>query len=288
MCINDSTNNGMFMSFAHFLARLIAYKSDSSHKVDFSKELRIQFSIAFVFLSLALTAYLTSGYHAYFIELNTFFSIMPERFWQVVTFLGECNCAFAIVLFFVFKKPKLAVNVFWAAILAAIITHLMKNGFDAMRPAGVISTDSFHQLGDIVTKNSFPSGHTITIFVMASTFCYNVTWKYKTVLLFSIATLVGFSRVAVGAHWPIDVLVGGGTGILISTCAYVLLGKLAFCTHKASHVIAYVILLGSAISLFTHTGGYELAKEMAILIAFASLLFFTYQSSKIILGKKTE
>jgi len=277
------------MSFAHFLARLIAYKSDTSNNVDFSKELIVQLSIVFVMFSLALIAYVTSGYHAYFIELNTWFSIMPERFWQIVTFLGECNCALAIVLFFVFKKPKLAVNIFWAAILAGIITHLLKNGFDTMRPAGVIiPTDSFHQLGDLVTKNSFPSGHTITIFVMASTFCYNVTWKYKTVLLFSIATLVGFSRVAVGAHWPIDVLVGGGLGILISTFAYLLLGKLAFCTHKAAHGIAYVILLGSAISLFTHTGGYELAKETAIVIAITSLFFFIFQSSKIWLKAKTK
>ena len=269
------------MSFAHILTKLTDNKLDSSNKSNFSKQLTVQFSIAFVLFLLAFIAYIDAGYHAYFIQLNASSSVLPDRFWEIVTFMGDCNCALAIALLFVYKNPKLAVHLFVAAILAAVISHLLKNGFDALRPAGVLSVDSFHQLGSIVKKNSFPSGHTVTIFVFASSFCYHVNWKFKTVLLFSLAAIIGFSRVAVGAHWPIDVLVGGGLAILISTLSYILIAKWTFFSHKSVYFIACIMFLGSAVSLFTHTGGYELVKETALIIAISTLLFFIFQSIKV-------
>ena len=69
---------------------------------------------------------------------------------------------------------------------------------------------------------SFPSGHSFNAFLLAgilSFSAYRLSGK-KTRLLAIIpllwAALVGLSRVALGAHTPLDVSVGAGVGLLLS------------------------------------------------------------------------
>jgi phosphatidylglycerophosphatase B len=69
---------------------------------------------------------------------------------------------------------------------------------------------------------SFPSGHSFNAFLLAgilSFSAYRLSGK-KTRLLSLIplfwAALVGLSRVALGAHTPLDVSVGAGVGLLLS------------------------------------------------------------------------
>lgn len=57
---------------------------------------------------------------------------------------------------------------------------------------------------------SFPSGHTVTAFMMATILAQQHR-KYRA-LFHSIACLVGFSRVYLGFHYPSDVVVGALLG----------------------------------------------------------------------------
>lgn len=64
--------------------------------------------------------------------------------------------------------------------------------------------------------NSFPSGHSANNFAVAVViFIYFRRWGW---VAFLPATLVSYSRIYVGSHWPLDVLVscliGAGIGIL--------------------------------------------------------------------------
>ena len=65
-----------------------------------------------------------------------------------------------------------------------------------------------------------PSGHSADVFTGAVLLALVLQSRKLRFLLLGIAILAGFSRVAVAAHWPSDVLVGGLIG---SCCAYVLL-----------------------------------------------------------------
>ena len=64
----------------------------------------------------------------------------------------------------------------------------------------------------------FPSGHTATSFAMAtaSTILFGIKRKYRWYVLgaWVVAGLIGFSRIYIAMHWPLDVLGGILLGIL--------------------------------------------------------------------------
>lgn len=69
--------------------------------------------------------------------------------------------------------------------------------------------------------HSFPSGHTITIFAMITVVILVLVPKIQSkthlsliVGCFSFASLVAISRVAVGVHWPLDLVAGATLGHL--------------------------------------------------------------------------
>lgn len=75
-----------------------------------------------------------------------------------------------------------------------------------------VSTESIQGVGG----NSFPSGHAANNFAVAAVcFAFYRRWGW---LVFLPAALVSYSRIYVGAHWPLDVavscLIGAGIGFL--------------------------------------------------------------------------
>jgi membrane-associated phospholipid phosphatase len=74
-------------------------------------------------------------------------------------------------------------------------------------------------------QNSFPSGHTTTIF--AAAVMISLCSQKTTVAIFSliIAVLVGYSRVYLGQHFIEDVCAGSFLGVVIGTLSYLLLEK---------------------------------------------------------------
>ena len=61
---------------------------------------------------------------------------------------------------------------------------------------------------------SFPSGHTGSSF--ASAWILSSIWPRRTPVFFGLASIVGFSRIYVGAHYPGDVASGALLGIFLS------------------------------------------------------------------------
>lgn len=106
---------------------------------------------------------------------------------------------------------------------AEILTTVMKNIDRRLRPIdidphGDFSHTWFKSHGTLIGgRGSFPSGHTIAAFSVATVFADRyrrrrwVPW-----VAYGLASLVGFSRITLQAHFPSDVFMGAALGYVIS------------------------------------------------------------------------
>jgi undecaprenyl-diphosphatase len=67
----------------------------------------------------------------------------------------------------------------------------------------------------VPTDYSFPSGHTATSFAAAVVLGWAL--PRRAWLFYVLAAAIGFSRIYVGVHYPIDVLGGAVLGLLVAT-----------------------------------------------------------------------
>ena len=100
-----------------------------------------------------------------------------------------------------------------------LVEELLKGVAQVPRPALAIGLDKIRVLGEIKLKNSLPSGHAVFSFVAAYALSYRRSRAWK-LPLYSFACLVAYSRVYVGAHYPLDVAVGALVGIGTGYCVW--------------------------------------------------------------------
>jgi 4-amino-4-deoxy-L-arabinose transferase-like glycosyltransferase len=129
----------------------------------------------------------------------------------LITYLGSGLILIPIVLVLYATKKEKILPVVSSYLLLSIAVQVIKFFWNVPRPAALF--DNIHIVGETLKAASFPSGHTATAFML-----YYVLTKGKSISLktfFIIPALaVGYSRVYIGAHFPIDVLSGGIIGYL--------------------------------------------------------------------------
>lgn len=146
--------------------------------------------------------------HALFLAMNHGLFLRPEAIWINVTLFGDAGMVLVLVLPFVGRRPDLVWSGLLAGILAAVVVNAAKTFFLIDRPPTVLAVEQFHQLGNRFGGTSFPSGHTTAIFVLAGIMALLPFPNRLRIGVLLFATLVGISRIAVGAHWPEDIAAG--------------------------------------------------------------------------------
>jgi membrane-associated phospholipid phosphatase len=110
--------------------------------------------------------------------------------------------------------------VLWAlavsALLGTLFVHGLKPVLSLPRPPAVLAADAITVIGPAYRGNSFPSGHTTTIFLAAGLVWLHVRSLPIRAAAVAIAIVVGLSRAVVGVHWPMDIAAGAAGGW---TCA---------------------------------------------------------------------
>ncbi len=161
-----------------------------------------------------------------FLTLNqTFSGSASTLFFRGITYLGNglVLALFTLPAFFflsraTFKRHALTMVV--AVALSGLAVNLLKIAVDRPRPPehfegrGV----TVHAPAGVPPDRSFPSGHSQTAFGVAT--YLSCIHPPASPLFLGLALLVGLSRIVLGVHFPLDVVVGGLFGAVFSIVAY--------------------------------------------------------------------
>ncbi len=119
----------------------------------------------------------------------------------------------AAIVFLLWKGGKEGRVALIALLLTVAVTDLFTNQLlkpliHRMRPCAAL--EGVHLLVKCIHSPSMPSSHASNFFAVATVFSFYLK-KYRWVF-WSLAALVAYSRVAVGVHYPGDVLAGAAVG----------------------------------------------------------------------------
>lgn len=194
-----------------------------------------------------------------FVAVQGVTQAVPDWFWANVTNLGTGIVAFA------WLSPSLAWQPRWfaAAIacsaFAGLYSNLLKRAFALPRPASVLDPDHLHVIGQTLHANSFPSGHSVTAFTLAAVLVLASRRPLRTACwAVPAATLVAFSRIAVGAHWPADLAAGAAGGWIAGAVGVILAARWRFWNTPNGVRVMGVIAIGIGIAVLLVDLGYPL------------------------------
>lgn len=153
----------------------------------------------------------------------------PPFDWLFVAFsaIGQAAIvwiALAPVLALWARKPVVFTTLVTAATVwtADLITVVLKAVFDRERPYEVVPAADPLLRWDV--SSSLPSGHAATSAAGAFILAYLIGRGGLWLALLAVA--IGFSRVYIGVHYPLDVLLGVAIGLAVAVAAAVLVRRL--------------------------------------------------------------
>jgi membrane-associated phospholipid phosphatase len=233
-------------------------------------------------IALSFVIYFGDLQSASFTYINNFTSLLPNTFWAWLTFLGNGWGTFALAFPLLLLAPRLLTAGIFGGAISGIASTTLKNIFDLPRPASLLMEGSFHRIGEPLLFKAFPSGHTLTAFAIASAlyFAIQKTERKHFLFLFLIASLVGLSRIAVGAHWLTDVLAGAGVGVWCGMLGALLAGYVTDAQLRPQSLWPRVIAIAGIVAIYAHCTqimDLELNQPVqyaSVLIIAVTLLFF--------------
>lgn len=233
------------------------------------KELELGFPLVLFFLAAVLT--ITDTNQSLFLLINGWQDIISGSFWAHVTMFGDTAIITALILPFAVRRPKLLVAFLFALFVGGLINNLLKSGFSMPRPPAVLDADLFSVYGPVHKGRSFPSGHSYSAWIAAGLFWGFYRTQTVMIVVAIVATLVCLSRVILGVHWPVDVLVGGGLGWYMGYLSVWLAKKYAPSDNPWLYRIGMVLMIVLTVYLFWYHNGHPETHWLQWLIAVAAI-----------------
>lgn len=163
-----------------------------------------------------------------FLFLNNLGSPTFDNFWIYLSY-KESNIIFylALLIFYFYSKSKkiklseVFYSLLFIAIMIAIVdqtANLFKDSFQRLRPCYNESLISFVRLvkESCGGKYGFFSAHASNSFSLAVFFGLLFKNKFRFIIYMTLfyASLISFSRIYLGVHFPLDIFFGGVYGII--------------------------------------------------------------------------
>lgn len=173
-------------------------------------------------------------------------SLDVELFRLINSFAGEAMWADRLIIFFAKYLPYLVVLGLlafawlafktWRERLAAFLVPVGAGLLARFGLAGLIHVIYVHPrpfvaltgVNQLIPESgsSFPSGHTIFFFALATAlFLYN---RALAIWFLILGLIIGVARVAAGVHYPYDILGGIGLGVCVGIVVFYLARRLGW------------------------------------------------------------
>ncbi len=196
-----------------------------------------------------------------------------------LTQIGDATIFLSFLSIFILYAPKIWESLLSASLISMLLSSLLKNIFLIPRPAVALDNNSFIIIGKTaVGSASLPSGHSITVFTTLTVLLFGLMpekLQYKILwLLFIVAAglMIASTRVGVGAHYPLDVIVGSIVGYISGLIGIFVSRKYkiwAWISNKKYYPIFIVLMLVCAASLI-----YGIMNENLIIYYLALISLF--------------
>ena len=185
---------------------------------------RYYFGFFLFFFGIGLVFLLTVGKAASFIDLNPYHRSALDTFFIYLTYMGDGVFAVIVcLLFLLMRRWSRACQLITAFLLSALMAQILKNVFSMPRPKQFFPVGQYPYFIDGVTHigfASFPSGHSTSIFALATLLAIFDSNKKGNVAYLLVAVGVGYSRIYLGQHFLGDVLTGSCIGVLTAVLVH--------------------------------------------------------------------
>ncbi len=167
-----------------------------------------------------------------FIYLNNLGIESYDAFWSIITRTATWIPLFLFFIFLLFLKfpRKQALPSFILVLLleafVLLVTHFTKEGVARLRPSNNTEINTLIRILQSPTDYSFFSGHAASSFAITTIMVLLLRRKLKWVWVFYVWPLLfSTSRIYVGVHFPMDILVGALVGVLSAFGSFALYNK---------------------------------------------------------------
>ncbi|MEI6264043.1 MAG: phosphatase PAP2 family protein [Sphingobacteriia bacterium] len=159
------------------------------------------------------------GKNQLFLLFNGNGGFLADLFFTYCTYLGDGIIWVPVALLFIFFRKKLLPLVFSAIIISTLLVQVSKNVVfpNEARPTNAIQEiNLIHTVKgvELHSNNSFPSGHTTTVFCIYLLGCLVIGGNTMLIVGLIFALLTGYSRIYLAQHFPLDVGAGMITAVI--------------------------------------------------------------------------
>lgn len=192
-------------------------------KIIFSNKIYFLFYILFIIVGFTLL--LKLGKKDSFIYLNSIHTETLNNFFTYYTHVGDGLFAIllGILAVIIFRNKPYGLAILFSYVFSGISAQVIKRLVDAPRPKLYFENGGYDQFIEgvkLYSQNSFPSGHTATVFAMFTVLSLFISNKNYQWLFLIFAIGVGYSRIYLAQHFLLDVLVGSFIGVITGILAY--------------------------------------------------------------------
>ncbi|TVO63661.1 phosphatase PAP2 family protein [Denitromonas ohlonensis] len=210
-----------------------------------------------------------------FIAINHWTRALPDGLWATITDTASVLSVGALLALCLSRAPRAVVATVMAWPVGIVVIRGLKALIDAPRPQELLPADALHQIGVTLSGYSFPSGHTATAFTVIAALMLSTPACRRALpalALLALGALVAVSRIAVGAHWPGDVLAGAAAGWLCAVVGVLLTQRWALWQSRRAMLVLSVAGVAVCLARVFFATGYPQAQLWSTMLGLAGLV----------------